>query len=164
MNRLIRGVGTLIKPSKVAAELVSAPVGEQAVMVTPIRPTRRQGIQDLYVGKQVMVGNPYITLQLEGTSERSKPVSFNASEDRRIIIGRASDCDVCLAENMASRKHAMIIYDLFRGWMLQDLGSTNGVFLNGTIVENTGLKVGDRIKIGSTEILVCEVTGSDSAG
>jgi len=148
MNRLIRGLETLLKPAKVAAESASVLVGEQ----------------DHYVVKQKVTGNPYITLELEGTSDRSEPISFNASEDRRIIIGRASDCDVCLTDHMASRKHAMIIYDLSRGWMLQDLASSNGVLLNGTIVENMGLKVGDRIKIGSTEILVWEATGADSAG
>jgi hypothetical protein len=142
MDRLIYGLETLLKAAKVAAE-----------SGTVVR-----------VAGQSVTGSPVITLQLEGTSERSKPKSFNASEDRRIIIGRDPGCDVCIANNMASRKHAIIIYDISRGWMIQDLDSANGVFLNGTIGNYMELKEGDRIKIGSTEILVCDATGQDSAG
>ena len=140
VDRLIPILETLLKPAHIGTKITPVPVNEQVVM-----------------------GNPFITLQLEGTSEGSTPLSFNASEHRRILIGRDSNCDVRLGDEMVSRKHAMIIYDLSHGWILQDLSSTNGVSLNGTRVASKWLKVGDRIKLGSKEIIVCEATGPDSA-
>ena len=68
-------------------------------------------------------------------------------------IGRSRDCDVVLEDTGASRRHAEI-RPRPDGWTLQDLGSTNGVRVNGhPIHELRSLRPGDRIEIGSTEIV-----------
>ena len=68
-------------------------------------------------------------------------------------IGRSRDCDVVLEDTGASRRHAEIRPQP-DGWTLQDLGSTNGVRVNGRpIHEVRSLRPGDRIEIGSTEIV-----------
>jgi hypothetical protein len=67
-------------------------------------------------------------------------------------IGRSRACDVVLEDAGASRRHAEIRpHD--GGWTLQDLGSTNGVLVNGRpVAPLQPLRAGDRIGIGSTEI------------
>ncbi len=81
--------------------------------------------------------------------------------EREIIIGRQSDLDLVLAEEMVSRKHARIA---LRGGevTLQDLGSTNGTFVNGERVKKARLSEGDRILIGGSLLkLVLAEAGSD---
>src|SRR3712207_1869317 len=71
----------------------------------------------------------------------------------RITIGRSARNDVCIPDPFASRVHAEVRRegDLY---FLQDLGSANGTYYNGSRLEQTvGLAHGDRIQIGETEIL-----------
>ena len=63
-----------------------------------------------------------------------------------------------LVEDMVSRKHAKIITD-DRGVLIQDLGSTNGTFVNGEKIRKVDLKDGDRILIGTSIIKIVAVTG-----
>jgi hypothetical protein len=70
---------------------------------------------------------------------------------REIVIGRSSDLDMVLVEDMVSRKHARIVAgddDL----VIEDLSSTNGTFVNGEKVQRAHLKEGDRILIGTSII------------
>jgi len=55
---------------------------------------------------------------------------FPLRPNREITIGRSSDLDMVLVEDMVSRKHAKITTD-DRTVSIQDLGSTNGTFVNG---------------------------------
>lgn len=74
-------------------------------------------------------------------------------EGDAISIGRASDCTIPIKDRYLSRKHAEIVA-VPNGWMLKDLGSANGTYLNGTRVERDEiLKTGDRIRLGDTEIV-----------
>jgi serine phosphatase RsbU (regulator of sigma subunit)/pSer/pThr/pTyr-binding forkhead associated (FHA) protein len=70
-----------------------------------------------------------------------------------VSIGRASDCSIPIKDRYLSRKHAEIIA-LDGAWVLKDLGSANGTYLNGSRVEHDQLlKTGDRIRLGDTEIV-----------
>jgi hypothetical protein len=65
-------------------------------------------------------------------------------------IGRSRDCDIVMADANVSRRHAEVRP---RGgsWVLGDLGSTNGVSVNGQRVERPQVLVaGDRIEMGSS--------------
>ena len=67
-------------------------------------------------------------------------------------IGRSRDCDVVLDDVGISRCHAEIRPGA-GGWTVADLGSTNGVSLNGVKISGTHeLQSGDRLELGSTEI------------
>ena len=67
-----------------------------------------------------------------------------------ITIGRAATCDVTIDDSYASQIHARI----FRregDHVLEDLGSTNGTYLNRQKVSSaTTLRTGDHLQIGST--------------
>lgn len=69
------------------------------------------------------------------------------------VIGRSPDADIVIAANEVSRHHAQISPDR-EGWTLADLGSTNGVRLNGRPVGvPTRLQDGDVIGLGSVELI-----------
>ena len=70
-----------------------------------------------------------------------------------VSIGRASDCSIPIKDRYLSRKHAEIVA-AGPTWILKDLGSANGTYLNGARVErDEQLKPGDRIRLGDTEIV-----------
>jgi FhaA, N-terminal domain/FHA domain len=67
------------------------------------------------------------------------------------VIGRSRDCDVVLEDSGISRRHAEI-RPTPDGWEIEDLGSTNGVLVNGLRVRGREpLHGGDRIELGSTD-------------
>jgi S1-C subfamily serine protease len=69
-----------------------------------------------------------------------------------LVIGRDSDCDLALRDDKASRHHAQITRS-GDTLTLEDLGSTNGTYLNGTrIAAPAVLAAGDRITIGDTHL------------
>src|SRR5215212_2814532 len=74
-------------------------------------------------------------------------------EGSAFSIGRASDCAIPIKDRYLSRKHAEIVA-VGAAWVLKDLGSANGTYLNGSRVERDEmLKGGDRIRLGDTEIV-----------
>lgn len=85
---------------------------------------------------------------------------FPLRMNREIVIGRSSDLDMVLVEDMVSRRHAKISSsdaDVY----IQDLGSTNGTFVNGEkIAGRSRLSEGDRILVGTSIIKVVAVDGS----
>jgi pSer/pThr/pTyr-binding forkhead associated (FHA) protein len=75
-------------------------------------------------------------------------------DGRDIAIGRSPSCDIVLeGDQLASRRHALL-RPKNGGYVVVDLGSSNGTYVNGyEIREATTLNDGDRIAIGSFEIL-----------
>lgn len=71
-----------------------------------------------------------------------------------VEIGRGANCQISIPKNFVSTHHARI-YNHQGRWELEDLGSTNGTFLNGQLIENsTPLNHGDRILVGDTEMVI----------
>ncbi|MHC4458922.1 MAG: SpoIIE family protein phosphatase [Planctomycetota bacterium] len=64
------------------------------------------------------------------------------------IIGRSPQCDVVLESKDISRKHARIFQDPFNRWIVEDLGSHNGTFVNDKPVEAYAVLPGESIGIG----------------
>jgi pSer/pThr/pTyr-binding forkhead associated (FHA) protein len=78
----------------------------------------------------------------------------------RVAIGRGRDCELALFTDNASRRHAEV-YAEGEGFLVRDLGSTNGTLVNGERIEAPrALRPGDRIGIGSCVITFCLVEGS----
>ena len=68
--------------------------------------------------------------------------------DGEVVVGRHPEVDVQVDSNMVSRRHARIAPD-GDGWLVEDLGSGNGTFLNGKRVTGpAGVKHSDRLKFG----------------
>jgi hypothetical protein len=68
-------------------------------------------------------------------------------------IGRSRDCDIVMADANVSRRHAQVLALAAGTWTIADLGSTNGVLVNGRrIGVPEQLTAGDRIVLGTAEI------------
>ena len=82
---------------------------------------------------------------------------YPLGEGQEIVIGRSSELDMVLVEEMVSRKHARIA--LTEGVItIEDLGSTNGTFVNGEKVERGTLKEGDRVLVGTNILKVVAIS------
>lgn len=68
--------------------------------------------------------------------------------DGDVTVGRDGDNEIVLAENTVSRRHAQLVRDSQGQFTLTDLGSANGVYINGTRIQRAILNTGDEIKIG----------------
>src|SRR5215467_8170876 len=88
-------------------------------------------------------------LALKFISGKYQGGEFPLKREKQIVIGRSSDLDVVLAEDMVSRKHAKISTQGGK-IVIEDLGSTNGTFVNGEKIKQARLKEGDRILIGTS--------------
>jgi hypothetical protein len=76
-------------------------------------------------------------------------------EEGEVIIGRIPECEIQLLVENVSRKHARIIYRN-EDYSIEDLGSKNGVYVNGVKVEKCVLRRHDMIEIGGVKILFVE--------
>jgi hypothetical protein len=99
-------------------------------------------------------------VQRSGGSRRPVKALLVISGRRMLIsprgaaIGRSRDCDVVLDDAGVSRRHAELRPLDASAWTIEDLGSTNGVRVNGqTITGAHELRGGERIGMGSTEIV-----------
>jgi pSer/pThr/pTyr-binding forkhead associated (FHA) protein len=73
-------------------------------------------------------------------------------DSRRAVIGRSRECDIQISDPNASRRHAEIRRD-GDTFSVVDLGSTNGTDLNGRRTQRATLSDGDRITIGTTDLV-----------
>ncbi|MFZ6185386.1 FHA domain-containing protein [Nannocystis pusilla] len=70
------------------------------------------------------------------------------------VIGRSTECQLSLDDPLVSRRHAVLSVGS-DGVTIEDLGSRNGVYINGLkIARETSLKDGDKITIGSQEMVL----------
>jgi len=74
----------------------------------------------------------------------------------RLQVGRADNNAIVLDDNSLSRGHATIIVTL-RGITVEDLGSSNGTFVNGTRIQSQQLAAGDLVRFGNVEFLVSQM-------
>jgi diguanylate cyclase (GGDEF)-like protein len=72
---------------------------------------------------------------------------FAVDPEREVVLGRDPTCDVRLRDTGVSRRHAVILGGA-DGVRLRDLGSTNGVFVEGIRVADCKLEDGQRIQMG----------------
>jgi pSer/pThr/pTyr-binding forkhead associated (FHA) protein len=99
---------------------------------------------------------PSVGVRAESRSEfatmtdRSTGVHYELTGER-VVLGRLKACDICLQDRIASREHAALERE-GAGWVLLDLGSTNGTLVNDEDISRVRLRDGDVITIGVTEL------------
>ena len=66
------------------------------------------------------------------------------------LVGRSRECDVVLEDSNVSRNHARIAFTGEGAWTIEDLGSTNGVLVNGARIKGVHeIAAGDRVELGT---------------
>jgi pSer/pThr/pTyr-binding forkhead associated (FHA) protein len=70
----------------------------------------------------------------------------------KVVLGRSREADLRVADVNVSRRHAELRQEGASYWVV-DLGSTNGLEVNGKRVDRARLRDGDRITIGATEVV-----------
>jgi len=105
------------------------------------------------------IDGPRATIREIRPDHSSRTIAFDG---RPLTIGRAADNGVVLRDGRASRHHARI--DGRRGSLvLSDLGSTNGSFVNDRRIDSIALGEGDRIRVGTTTLLIETIAASSPA-
>ena len=104
--------------------------------------------RETFIGKIPTQQHAY----LEIMGDKKEKVMLGENE---AIIGRVPECNVQILVENVSRKHARIIYRN-EEYQIEDLGSTNGIYVNGIKVEKCILRKHDMIEIGGVKILFVE--------
>jgi Protein of unknown function (DUF3662)/FHA domain len=86
---------------------------------------------------------------LDDSGESKEKISLASSP---VTVGRLSTNDIVLGDANVSRRHAELRRD-GDGWIVTDLGSTNGSLVNGRPATQQQLKDGDRLTFGSTDLV-----------
>lgn len=68
------------------------------------------------------------------------------------VVGRGGDADFVVEDGNTSRRHCRVQVD-GAGYAVEDLGSRNGTFVNGTRIQRQALVDGDIVRIGNTEFI-----------
>jgi len=91
-------------------------------------------------------------LEILGSEKENRIVEL---EEKDLIIGRIPECGISLSVENVSREHARVI---FRNeeYFVEDLGSTNGTYVNGIKIVKCVLRNSDQINIGGVKILFTE--------
>jgi pSer/pThr/pTyr-binding forkhead associated (FHA) protein len=98
-------------------------------------------------------------LALKFISGKYQGGEFPLNEGQDVVVGRSSELDMVLVEEMVSRKHAVFrLQDTVLS--VQDLGSTNGTFVNGERIDKAVLREGDRVLVGTS---ILRVIGYDAS-
>jgi len=75
-----------------------------------------------------------------------------------LLLGRHSQADLRMPLPDVSRRHCRFVFST-AGWELIDVGSLNGVFVNGARVQRAMLRTGDHIRLGGLELEVASAEG-----
>jgi pSer/pThr/pTyr-binding forkhead associated (FHA) protein len=94
--------------------------------------------------EELGLGREIVSLTVNGTKHEL--------DRRQVVIGRSKECDIQLPDANVSRRHAEVRQEGAAYWAI-DLDSTNGMEVNGRRQKRVKLRQGDRIVLGSTELV-----------
>jgi pSer/pThr/pTyr-binding forkhead associated (FHA) protein len=107
--------------------------------------TRRVGTRSAHEGEDGFLATHEASIVIASGPMAGSEVLL---EKARVTLGRGTGCDVVLDHASISSEHAALeLHD--GGYRLRDLGSTNGVRVNGAKVSAADLKHGDRFELGA---------------
>ena len=77
-----------------------------------------------------------------------------------VVVGRSRDCGCVLRDATVSRRHALLLH-VEGTWWLRDLGSTNGTYVNGSlVVDDVEVRPGDVVSFGAATYQLASTAGS----
>ena len=91
----------------------------------------------------VLDGERRVLLYVESAGQQGEAFhNYLAFPGSYVTVGRAEDCDIVCVNRLVSHHHARL-YCLGDSWKLEDLGSSNGSYVNGKAVSTAELRLGD---------------------
>ena len=96
-----------------------------------------------------------IEVRMEG-----KVIADYHFEEGRVIVGRSPDNEIYIDSKYISRHHAQIVSSA-SGCMVEDLNSTNGIFIDETAIKRRNLIDGDVISVGIHELVYHDLRDAD---
>jgi hypothetical protein len=133
----------VLAPESVAVAPVAAPASPEPSPTMVYRPVEPLP-EDPEPEQVPEVAREVVTLTMGG---RVLPVT-----SRVLVLGRSRECDVQIPDANVSRRHAELRQEDTAYWLV-DLGSTNGTEVNGVRTKRMKLSDGDRITLGSTDVV-----------
>ena len=128
------------------------------------RGSRREANRPQQAARQQAAPPPQRQQATGGRQRRNAPTKLVVSEGiltgttvalqgQTITLGRAHDSTIVLDDDYASSRHARIYPDRDGNWIVEDLGSTNGTYLDRSrLTTPTPIPLGAPIRIGKTVI------------
>ncbi len=141
----------------------------------PDRPAPPTEVGSKVVAEAIKAGDSYtlpVSIRPDSTDQRQKVACFIVIAGPQIgqvfnldaqqaRIGRAADAEFCIRDAAISRYHARVRRGA-RGFFIEDLKSTNGIYVNGKRVKKGRLGAGDHIQLGQSTVLKLDYqAGSD---
>jgi FHA domain-containing protein len=148
-------------------------LGEFGIATRMVHPERRRGDEEpvvdvepgatmIYKPKAVVQPTQAVSAEELGVEQEMVTLSWNGDSRQvkqpRVVIGRSRDCDIQLADANVSRRHAELRQEGASYWIV-DLGSTNGIEIDGKRVKRAKLNSGDAFTLGSTEVTFTRESG-----
>src|SRR3989440_1286405 len=131
-TRMVQG------PAPQPGEPPSQPEPGQTMVYRKPTETEAVPVEELGLGRES------VSLTVDGTKHEL--------DEGKAVIGRSKDSDIQLADPNVSRHHAEVRQEGAAYWIV-DLDSTNGMEVNGRRQKRAKLRQGDRIMLGSTELV-----------
>jgi len=141
-------------------------VGEFGIATRMVQPDKRRGEEAeppeqvepgatmIYKAKAPVATEAVSAAEL-GIEQELAVLTFDGTrhevKQQRVVLGRSRDCDIQVADANVSRRHAELRQEGATYWIV-DLGSTNGMEVNGKRVKRAKLSDGDTITLGSTKV------------
>jgi len=133
-------------------------LGEFGIQATLVQPPAEEGAEPVQGDSgHTMVYSPDSDARLLAPSDAGGKAMLVGAGRRLVltsggaVIGRSRECDIVLDDPNVSRKHAEVRSE-GGGWAVVDLGSTNGIKVNGRRVKQAGLEPGDEITLGLSRL------------
>ena len=132
-----RAVRSVIVDLRGAREPAGQP--ERGMVAKAIRPARQNGAKP-----------PRMVVVTDDRGGRMEPLKLDGTTP--LEIGRAEACQVRLSDSYVSSFHARI-FNRDGSWYIEDLGSTNGTYLNQRkLTSPAELQAGDHVRLGKTTL------------
>jgi two-component system cell cycle response regulator len=103
--------------------------------------------QELGPNKEIMSEHTVVKIPCLVVLEGSSVGEVYKIEKPLTVLGRDAKCDITIWEEGVSRQHAQI-EKKNQSYVISDLGSTNGTFINGSPATQTPIQEGDKIRLG----------------
>jgi predicted component of type VI protein secretion system len=135
-------------------------LGEFGIQTRMVKPPPREGAEPT----QGDHGHTMVYSAQQQSKSKKRPQSrlvetraIVALDDRRYVLdgptatlGRSKECECVINDPNISRKHAQLRRNNTGDWQVVDLGSTNGIKVNGRRVSSARLAPGDEVTLGTT--------------